>query len=88
MRFLSIALLSLVTSVSVIAAAPAEKADEVKLVAEPEHGLDEVAPDTTFNGQKVPPMLDLEQSNFDKEVGTGYWYSHSRGSSELQLTYV
>ena len=37
---------------------------------------DDANPDkenTYFNGKKVPPMLELTESNFDKEVNASKW---------------
>jgi protein disulfide-isomerase len=31
-------------------------------------------PDTIFNGQTVPPMIELGQHNLDKEITKGNWY--------------
>ena len=34
---------------------------------------DEKQPDTIFNGQTVPPMIELGQHNIDKEISKGNW---------------
>lgn len=34
---------------------------------------DEKQPDTVFNGQPVPPMIELTQHNLDKEISKGNW---------------
>ena len=35
---------------------------------------DDKLPDTIFNGQTVPPMIELGQDNLDKEISKGNWY--------------
>ena len=35
---------------------------------------DEKTPSTIFNGQIVPPMIELRKANFDTEVSKGNWY--------------
>jgi protein disulfide-isomerase len=34
---------------------------------------DEKQPDTIFNGQTVPPMIELTQHNLDSEIKKGNW---------------
>jgi protein disulfide-isomerase len=34
---------------------------------------EEKTPDTVFNGQPVPPMIELTQHNLDKEISKGNW---------------
>ncbi|OAL03460.1 thioredoxin-like protein [Phaeosphaeriaceae sp. SRC1lsM3a] len=34
---------------------------------------DDKVPDTIFNGQTVPPMIELSQHNLDKEISKGNW---------------
>lgn len=34
---------------------------------------DDKVPDTIFNGQTVPPMIQLTQHNLDKEISKGNW---------------
>jgi len=34
---------------------------------------EEKQPDTIFNGQTVPPMIELGQDNLDKEISKGNW---------------
>jgi protein disulfide-isomerase len=34
---------------------------------------DDKQPDTIFNGQTVPPMIELGQDSLDKEISTGNW---------------
>jgi hypothetical protein len=35
---------------------------------------DDKQPDTIFNGQTVPPMIELTQHNLDTEISKGNWY--------------
>lgn len=34
---------------------------------------EEKQPDTIFNGQTVPPMIELTQHNLDTEIAKGNW---------------
>lgn len=34
---------------------------------------DDKLPDTIFNGQTVPPMIELGQDSLDKEITKGNW---------------
>jgi hypothetical protein len=37
---------------------------------------DDKQPDTIFNGQTVPPMIELTQHNLDTEISKGNWYDN------------
>jgi hypothetical protein len=68
MRSIFYSLLSLATIASTLAVEPraSHKDDD-------DDFLDEVVPDTIFNGQTVPPMTELG-TNLDKEISHGNWY--------------
>jgi len=70
MRSLLFSLLSLATVTSILAAdaAPAKKDVD---------DLDEVVPDTIFNGQTVPPMKDLDEQHIVEDISKGNWYISS-----------
>lgn len=71
MRSILYTLLSLAT-VAVTVAAP---------VSEPQDDdVDEKVPDTTFNGQTVPPMIELG-TDLNEKTKTGHWYEFSHDSS-------
>lgn len=70
MRSILYSLLSLATIASTLAietkAATPKKVDA-------EDDWDEKQPDTIFNGQTVPPMIELGQHNIEKEISKGNW---------------
>lgn len=69
MRSLLYTLLSLATFASTLAAdAPVPSA-----TADPDD-LEEVVPDTVFNGQSVPPMRELREQSIDEDLSHGNWY--------------
>ena len=63
MRFALYSLLSLATVASTLAADASSKDD----------AWDEKAADTTFNGEKVPPMIELTPDTIDSETKKGNW---------------
>jgi protein disulfide-isomerase len=67
MRSIFYSLLSLATVATALAV---EKTD--KRAAASDDDWDEKVPDTTFNGQSVPPMIELG-TNLEKEIGHGNW---------------
>jgi protein disulfide-isomerase len=70
MRSILYALLSLATVASTLAVeVPAAKATAV------DDDWEDKAPDTTFNGQTVPPMIELRKDNMDSEISKGNWYA-------------
>lgn len=72
MRSLLYSLLSLAAVASTLAAEPA--------AATPVDAVDDwedKVPDTVFNGQTVPPMIELGERNFDKEISHGNWYVYT-----------
>ncbi|PWO24550.1 hypothetical protein PtrARCrB10_06921 [Pyrenophora tritici-repentis] len=68
MRSLLYSLLSLATVASTFAA----ETPSAKPTAKSD-GWDDSVPETTFNGEKVPPMIELTPETFDKEVSKGNW---------------
>lgn len=68
MRSIFYSLLSLAT----IATTLAVKTPEVKTAAL-DDDWDEKQPDTIFNGQTVPPMIELRKDNVDSEISKGNW---------------
>ena len=68
MRSIFYSLLSLATIATTLAIEPRASTKE-----EDDDPLDEVVPDTIFNGQTVPPMTELG-TNLDKEISHGNWY--------------
>jgi protein disulfide-isomerase len=69
MRSILYPLLSLATFASTFAAeTPAAQATAKK------DDWDEKTPDTTFNGETVPPMIELGPNTIDTEIGKGNWY--------------
>lgn len=74
MRLLPFAFLSLAAVASVFAAEPAEKEAVVKAEAKtPSDDVEKAEGETTFNGQTVPPMQQLEPGTIDTEISKGYW---------------
>jgi len=70
MRSVLYTLLSLATLASTFAAEipsakPTAKDDD----------WEEKAPDTIFNGEKVPPMIELTPETIDTEISKGNWYA-------------
>lgn len=65
MRSLFYSLLSLATLASAVSAAPT--------AATATDDLDEVVPDTVFNGQTVPPMKELDSVKIEEDISKGYW---------------
>ncbi|KAH7379639.1 thioredoxin-like protein [Pyrenochaeta sp. MPI-SDFR-AT-0127] len=68
MRSIFFSLLSLATIATTFAA-------EAPSAAKPDadDDWDDKVPDTIFNGQTVPPMIELGQHNIDKEISKGNW---------------
>jgi protein disulfide-isomerase len=69
MRSIFYSLLSLATVASALAvdtasATPTGKDDD----------WEEKTPDTIFNGETVPPMIELRKDNLDSEISKGNWY--------------
>lgn len=76
MRSILYALLSLATVASTLAVdVPIAKAT-AKATAVDDDWEDKV-PDTTFNGQTVPPMIELRKDNIDSEISKGNWYAYT-----------
>jgi hypothetical protein len=70
MRSILYSLLSLATIASTLAIeTPAAKATTKN------DDWEEKAPDTTFNGETVPPMIELRTDNIDTEISKGNWYA-------------
>jgi protein disulfide-isomerase len=65
MRSLLYTLLSLATITTVWGA------DQNKPKAEDD--WEEKVPETVFNGQKVPPMKELDSVNIEKDISKGNW---------------
>jgi protein disulfide-isomerase len=69
MRSIFYTLLSLATLTTALAiettAPKAKSADD---------DWEEKQPDTIFNGQTVPPMIELTQHNLDTEIAKGNWW--------------
>ncbi|KAF2113338.1 thioredoxin-like protein [Lophiotrema nucula] len=66
MRSLLYSLLSLATIAPILAAdAPAASPTS--------DGLEDDVPDTIFNGQTVPPMIELTQQDIDEKISHGNW---------------
>ena len=82
MRSIFYSLLSLATIASTLAVEPraSHKDDD-------DDFLDEVVPDTIFNGQTVPPMTELG-TNLDKEISHGNWYDSGRHHASFQKLIV
>jgi protein disulfide-isomerase len=70
MRSLLYSLLSLAAVASTLAAEPAAAVTPAAAVDD----WEDKVPDTVFNGQTVPPMIELGERNFDKEISHGNWY--------------
>ncbi|KAE8827840.1 hypothetical protein PTNB73_02539 [Pyrenophora teres f. teres] len=68
MRSLLYTLLSLATVASTFAAETPTPKPTAKSDA-----WEETVPDTTFNGEKVPPMIELTPETFGKETSKGNW---------------
>ncbi|CAO2652961.1 Nn.00g023720.m01.CDS01 [Neocucurbitaria sp. VM-36] len=68
MRSILCSLLSLATVATTLAV---ELPSAKKAAADDD--WDEKQPDTIFNGQTVPPMIELGQHNIDKEISKGNW---------------
>lgn len=69
MRSIFYSLLSLATLATTLAVElPSTKR------ADADDDWEEKQPDTIFNGQTVPPMIELGQNNIEKEISTGNWY--------------
>ncbi|KAL6711033.1 hypothetical protein ACN47E_006908 [Coniothyrium glycines] len=69
MRSILYSILSLATIAHTLAietAAPKKKAAA-------DDDWDEKTPSTIFNGQEVPPMIELRKDNIDKEISKGNW---------------
>ena len=78
MRFFLYKLLALTAAASALAAAPEADAKgdtQHAVVSTPEgsDGLDDVVPDTVFNGETVPPIKELSADSFDADTSKGYW---------------
>jgi len=67
MRAIFYSLLSLATAVSARAIETADPKTPT------DDGWDERQPDTVFNGQTVPPMIELNFTTLDKEIAKGNW---------------
>ncbi|KAF1843560.1 thioredoxin-like protein [Cucurbitaria berberidis CBS 394.84] len=68
MRSIFYSLLSLATIASTLAVdIPSAKKADV------DEDWDKKQPDTIFNGQKVPPMIELSQKNIKEEISKGNW---------------
>lgn len=63
MRFLHYSLLSLATITTTFAAKVAEDDDDIE----------EKVPDTIFNGQTVPPLIELNPKDIEKDLSKGNW---------------
>ncbi|KAF2850468.1 disulfide isomeras-like protein [Plenodomus tracheiphilus IPT5] len=70
MRSIFYSLLSLATIASTLAI-ETSSANPTKAVADDD--WEEKTPDTIFNGQTVPPMIELRKDNFEKEISKGNW---------------
>lgn len=68
MRSIFYSLLSLATIATTLAIEPRASG-----AVEDDDDIDEVVPDTIFNGQTVPPMKELG-TDLDKEISHGNWY--------------
>ncbi|CBX90746.1 similar to disulfide isomerase [Plenodomus lingam JN3] len=71
MRSLFYSLLSLATIASTLAVETSTGATPSKAAASDD--WEEKAPDTIFNGQTVPPMIELTKDTLDKEIAKGHW---------------
>ncbi|KAF1834081.1 thioredoxin-like protein [Decorospora gaudefroyi] len=72
MRTLFYSLVSLATIAATCGAETAAAAATAKATTD-DDDWDEKAPSTTFNGETVPPMIELRQDNIDAELATGNW---------------
>lgn len=70
MRALIYSLLSLATVASTLAIEPQSAASKR---SDADDDWEERPPDTVFNGQTVPPMIELRESNIEKEISKGNW---------------
>jgi protein disulfide-isomerase len=68
MRFSLYSLLSLATVASTLAADTSSAQDSDK-----DDGWGDKAVETTFNGEKVPPMIELTPDTFPSETKKGNW---------------
>lgn len=68
MRSIFYSLLSLATIASSLAVQTRDPGS-----SDVDDDLEEKKPDTIFNGQTVPPMIELTQHNLDKETSKGNW---------------
>lgn len=67
MRSILYSLLSLATIASTLAI------ETSGAKASADDDWEEKQPDTIFNGQTVPPMIELRKDNIDKETSKGNW---------------
>lgn len=67
MRSIFYSLLSLATVACTLAA------DTPKATATADDDLDDTPSETTFNGETVPPMIELAPDTYDKETSKGNW---------------
>jgi protein disulfide-isomerase len=59
-------------SLATLATALAIETSSAK-VTDAQDDWDDKQPDTIFNGQTVPPMIELTQHNLDTEISKGNW---------------
>jgi protein disulfide-isomerase len=77
MRSIIYSLLSLATFASTLAAdTPSAQATAKK------DDWDDKTPDTIFNGETVPPMIELGPATIDTEISKGNWYGSNNTSSK------
>lgn len=74
MRFFSPAVFSLCLASVVTAAPPSPRKDAG--VETSESALEnEVVPNTVFNSQEVPPIIDMSGVTMKEDISHGYWYN-------------
>mgnify|MGYP006877404368 CR=1 FL=1 len=72
MRSILYTLLSLATLASSVAADTPSAKPTAK-----DNDWEEEVPDTIFNGEKVPPMIELTPETMDTEISKGNWYAYN-----------
>jgi protein disulfide-isomerase len=72
MRSIFYSFLSLATIASTLAVQTASPKAAAK-----DDDWDEKTPSTTFNGETVPPMIELRPDNIETEISKGNWYGYS-----------
>ena len=70
MRSIFYSLLSLATIASTLAVETSSPKATAK-----DDDWDEKIPSTTFNGETVPPMIELRPDNIAAEISKGNWYT-------------